>query len=325
MISPTGFKVFITAANAMIGTAYTSTPILAPEFMTEVPTDTEVYTDAWTGMLDKMRPWVGSRTVTEPAVQVYSVSVLPFQQTIALDRFDLDDDKFDVHFRDLQDMARQAKRWQDYEGRSFLEGAYPWAGTPQLGLDGGTHWSTAHPVDRYDSTKGTYCNDFTGGGQSIGGITVGGAFSPTAFKTLWEYNSTLRAEDNEPMHIVPNLLMYPAALHGEVQMVLTSASFAPPAWGTLTNQVGAAENIFRRYGVTPLMNPLLTSRVNWYLFDTTKGIMPLRWILRQSPLFVQRLSEDDPVVFDDHKYVWGDWGRACCAWSFAWLSARSGP
>ena len=91
-----------------------------------------------------------------------------------------------------------------------------------------------------------------------------------------------------------------------------------------TGQVGAADNPFKRYGVEPLENKLLKSSVNWYLMDCTRH-KPFRWILRQAPLFVQRMNEQDPSVFDDHRYLIGDWGRAAAAWAFAWLAAKSGP
>lgn len=325
MITPAKWSYFITNASTLIGQAYSETPIISPKFSTTVPTDTEIFLDGWTGMLPQMVPWVGARSTFEHAPQTYSVTVIPFQATLLVDRFDVDDDKMGVYYRDLPDMARQAKRWRDLQIRNLLEGAYPWVGAYQNGLDGGTHWNTAHPVDLYDSSKGTYCNDFTGGGQPIGGVTVGGAFSGTAFATLYEYNSTLKSEDNESMDITPNLLLHPTALKTEVELTLKNMSWAPPSWGTITGQVGAADNVFRRFGVEPLEFKLLSSRTKWYLFDTTKGVMPTRWILRQEPIFTQRTTEDDPLVFDMHRYAYGDWGRAAAAWSPAWLGARSGP
>ena len=326
MITPAKFSIFLTTVNTMIGDAYTSTPTLYDRFSTTIPMDSEFLTFAWTGMLPQMRVWSGSRVTFEHAPQTYTVGCLPFESTLTVDRFDLDDDKFGVYYRDLPDIARQAKRWPDLQMRNLLENAAPWTGAYQNGLDGLTHWNTAHPVDLYDTNKNTYCNDFTGGGQTINGILIGGAFSPTAFKTLYEYQLTLKAEDGEPMGLLPKTLMYPAQMHGEVELVLKNESFAPPAWGTITGQVGAADNIFRRYGVEPLMNPLLKSATKFYLLNEggSGSIKPFVWGLREAPIFVQRVSENDQGVFEDHRYTWGNWGRGCPAWSFAWLSARSG-
>ena len=321
MISGAKFEIFFTTLNTMIGEAYSATPSIFQEFTATVPTESEIHTDGWTGMLDQMRPWVGPRVAKEPAVQSYSVAVLPFEQTVTIDRFELEDDKFGIYYRTLPDIARQAKRWPDYQMRNLLEGLYPWnAGSYQLGLDGLTNFNTAHPVDLYDSSKGTYCNDYRGG---VAG--VGGAFSPTAFSTMYEAMEGYKAEDGEVMDVTPNKLMHPRGLKTEVELVLKNMMFSPPAWGTITGQVGAADNVFKRWGVEPIENKLLTSQVNYYLMDTTKGGGAFRWILRQAPIFVQRTNEQDPAVFDDHRFIYGDWGRAAPAWSMAWLGAKSGP
>jgi phage major head subunit gpT-like protein len=326
LITSVAAKIFFTNLSTMIGEAYSATPTLYKEFASVIPTETEVFTDGWTGMLDQMRPWVGSRVTKEPAPQTYSVSVLPFEQTVTLDRFQLDDDKFGLYYRMLPDMARQAARWPDYQLRNLLEGLYPWAaGSYQNGLDGLPNFSQAHPIDLYNPGLGTYSNLFTGGGLNVSGILVGGAFSPTAFATLYEYMSVYKAEDNESMDVTPNRLMHPSQLKTEVELVLKNMMFAPPAWATITGQVGAADNVFKRFGVEPLENKLLKNASNWYLMDTTKAILPFRWILRQAVEFVQRTNEQDPSVFDDHRYLYGDWGRAAAAWSFAWLCAKSGP
>ena len=325
MITPKSFTIFLTTVNTMIGIAYTVTPTLYDNFSTTVPMDSEYLTFGWTGMLPQMRPWYGSRVQTEPAPQTYTVGAIPFEYTLSVDRFQLDDDKFDIYYRILPDVARQAKRWPDLQMRNLLENSYPWTGAFQNGLDGLTNWNTAHPIDLYNSGSGTYCNDFTGGGQTINNILIGGPFSPTAFATLYEYMLLLQGEDQEALGVTPSLLMHSPQLKTEVELVLKNLSFAPPAWGTIGSQVGAADNVFKRFGVEPLMNPLLKTATRWYLMDTTKSMKPFTWGLRQAPIFVQRVNENDPTVFEDHKYTWGNWGRGAAAWSYAWLCARSGP
>ena len=96
MITPARWSYFITNASTLIGQAYSETPIISPKFSTTVPTDTEIFLDGWTGMLPQMTPWVGARSTFEHAPQTYSVTVIPFQATLLIDRFDLDDDKMGV-------------------------------------------------------------------------------------------------------------------------------------------------------------------------------------------------------------------------------------
>jgi len=338
VITPAGLNVFITNVNTMWGSIYTSLSVdlVAPKIATTVPVSSEIWTMGWTGKMPKMRIWAGPRHVHEPAPQLYSVVPRPYEDTYAIDRFKLDDDQFGLYYRMLPDMAAQIKRWPDYELRDLLEasGAYSDA-VSQAGLDGLANWSTAHPIDLYDATKGTYVNDFTGGGVSIaypksgGGTistTVGGALSPVAFTTLWEYMSTLKGEDSEPLGVVPDVLMHAPQLKAEVELILRSTFFAPPQWGVnITGQVGAADNPLKRFGVTGLENKFLKNVYTWYLMDTSAAMKPFTWALRESPQIVPRMNEQDPVVFDTHQFLWGAWARAAPAWSFAFLAARSGP
>jgi len=324
------FTVFISSVNTMFGEAYSTTPIIHPQFMTTLPCTTTQMVFGWTGMMPKFRAWSGPRVTHEPAPQTYVVVPRPFENTFSIDQFHLMDDQYGIYYRMIPDMSRQARRWQEYESRDLIENLGLWTGPAQNGLDGGTHWNTAHPVDLYDSTKGTYSNDFTGGGFSVGGILIGGAISPTAFLTLWGYMSTLKAEDGEAMGVTPNLLMHHPAINGEVQLLLKSTFFAPPAWSTIGSQVGAADNVIRRFGVEPISNPLLapgggaTTR-RWYLLDGTKAVKPFVWVERDAIRIVPRVSPEDPIVFDEHKFLLGGWGRGAPGWGFAWLSARSGP
>lgn len=328
MITPAKFNVFITNANTMIREAYSSAPIRYPEYTTTVPTDTSIFEDGWIGRMPKMRPWFGPRVMHQPAPQTYSVTVIPYENTYTIDRFHLDDDKLGVYYPLLIDLALQGKRWPELELRDFLEAAGIYAGARQNGLDGLTFFNTAHPIDIYDSSKGTYSNDATGGGFSVSGVTVGGALSPVAFATLAEYMRTLKGEDGEKLMITPNLMIVPPTLHAEAEYILKNQFSAPPSWstfGSLGTQVGASDNLLRRFGVDYVINENLTSATKWYLADTTKAVKPLRWILLQAPVFAPRVNEDDPLVWNNHQYAWGAWGRATPAWSYSWLMARSGP
>jgi phage major head subunit gpT-like protein len=290
---------------------------------------------AWIGRLDKMRLWLGPRITHEPAPQTYTVTPQPFELTEAIDRFKLDDDMMGVYYRTLPEMALQAKRWPDFQMRDMLRNQGAWTGLPQNGLDGLTYFNTAHPVDLYNSGAGTYSNDFTGGGANVayknaaGGtvnVLTGGAFSPTALATVVEYMMQLKAEDGEPVGVTPNKLLVPPQLRLESELVVKSTFFAPPAWGTIASQVGAADNPLARFGLEPEVWELLAGDSStWYVQDTTKAFRPMLWILRYAPVAAYRIAETDPVVFDSHKYLYGYWARGCPAWGFSWLMVRSGP
>lgn len=341
MISPSNLNLFFSGANTVIGEVYEETDIQSvhPEFATEMPSSATQNVYGWTEMLPKARLWVGPRVVVEAAPLTYIVVNRPYEHTLGIDRFLLDDDRanWGIYYRQMIDQVRQLKRQPDYWLRDLLEGLGAFAtgqpGAPQNGFDGLTYFNTAHPVDPYNPNATTYSNDFTGGAVNIPGgvpggsganIAVGGAFGVNAFATLYEYMLRMLGEDLEPLGIVPNRLMVPVTLKTEAELVIKSTFFAPPAWGTIGSQTGAADNPFMRFGVEVLVNKFLTSGSKWYLFDNTRTVKPMMWQVREAPVYAQRVNEQDPVVFDTHRFLYGAWGRAAPAWGYSFLMCRSG-
>jgi phage major head subunit gpT-like protein len=333
---PSNFSLFISDLSTALGTVYLSDPLEAhwQAIATEIPVKGSQYVDAWTGLMPKARVWQGDRVVNTPSLQTYTVIPKPFELTYAIDRFHLDDDIHDAYFRMIPDLVRQTRRWESYEIRDMLENAGAWTGAYQNGPDGVSFFNTAHAIDIYNSGLGNYSNDFSGGGANVtytkanGGtvsILTGGGFGVTAFKTLYEYMFTLKGEDNERLGIRPDTLMHPVNLKTEVEVVIKNTFFAPPAWGNLTSQAGAAENAFRRFGVTPYMNEFLNDPQMWYLADTSRSFKPIRWGMREAWRIVPRMNEDDPVVFDTHNFLIGGWARGMPIWSYSFLMSRSGP
>ena len=211
--------------------------------------------------------------------------------------------------------------------RDLLENSGSQTGARQNGLDGLSGFNTAHPVNIYNSTLGTYCNDFRGG-VSVGGTTVGGALTPVGLTTLLEYMPTILGEDGERMGVSATHLMHPPNLKVEAHVLLKSMFFANPVWGGFSQnsgQVGTADNILNRMGVEPFENALLASTKNYYVMDCSKSRLPLTLVEREAPRTVPRVNEDDPIVFDTHKFYWGGWARMSPAWSFPWLILKSGP
>lgn len=328
MIIPGNFNVFITNVSTMIREAYSSASIEYPMYTTTVPTNSTTWEDGWIGRMPKMRPWDGPRIVNEPAPQTYTVNIINYENTYGLDMFMFEDDKYNVYYPILIDLALQSKRWPEFELRDLLENTGVQTGSRQNGLDGLPFFSTSHPVDFYNSGAGTYVNDFTGGGVSIGGVTVGGALSPTALGTMSEYMMTLKAEDGERFGLVPNLLIVPPTLKVEADYILKNQFIAPANWstfGSIPTNVGASDNLYSRFGMDYLVNKNLMSNTKYYIADTTKAVKPVRWIMREAPVFTPRVNEDDPFVFDNHQYIWGVRARGCPAWSYSWLMSRGGP
>jgi phage major head subunit gpT-like protein len=334
MITPANWNILVSTVEVLIGQAWADTvPVAYTRLCESVPSASEQNVYPWTGMLPKMRLWNGPRVVFQAAPQTYALKNQTFEATLGIDRFVLDDDQYGVFYRLLPDMARQAKRQPDYMLRDLLENTGDQTGGLQNGLDGLTAFNTAHPVDFYNASVSsaigsTYSNDFTGGGYTATinskSVTIGGAFNQNSLQTAIEYMMLYPGEDGEALGVNPNTLMGPTLLRGEIDVVLKSSFFAPSSWNTLTGQVGAAENPLTKWGIEPIINPFLASSTKWYLADTTRGFMPFIHQTREATRMVPRTQENDPVVFDTHTFLWGEWDRQAVGWGPSFLFARSG-
>lgn len=334
MATPQNFAAFITTVNTMIGEVWASTAPKSPTFVSPVPAgEGSVYEDGWIGRMPKPRVWAGPRVVHEPGPQTYQVPFLPFELTAGIDRFKFDDDMHGIFTRMLPDLALQMGLLQDFQTRDLIEASGYYSGSQfQNGLDGISFFNTGHPVDFYDPTKGTYSNDFSNGGANVTYKTttnttktllVGGALTNVAIFSLYEYMLQLKGEDGEVLGISPTDIMVPPLLAAEGEFLLKSMFMAPPAWGQIGAQVGAADNPLRRFGLALIVNERLNLQSTWYMQDNSRGSKAMRFAWREAPRLVPRIAEDDPVVFDEHKLTWGYWARAIPLWAPSFLMCRS--
>src|SRR5215831_6905940 len=127
--TPANFQAFVTNVETMIGAVYNEdmVDLVANQITSTIPCTSEQLVLGWTGLIPKMRIWSGPRVVNEAAPQTYVVVPKPFENTLAIDRFRLDDDQFGVMYRQLPDLARQARRQADYETRDLLEASGGWS------------------------------------------------------------------------------------------------------------------------------------------------------------------------------------------------------
>lgn len=350
MITPAQYAAFVTTVDTTLGQIYAqlAASMTYKEWATPLSISGSIWNAGWTGRMPKARPWFGSRVPYEPAPQTYQVTPIPYELTYRIDRFVLEDSDVNtqsIFWRELPDMAFQWVRQPEYELRDLLENAGIQAtgvgnglgGSRQNGLDGLSAFNTAHPIDLYNPsfnpgpslfTGGTYCNDFSNGGQSIGGVQIGGALSQAAFASLLQYAQLIPDESGEVLGVVPDAMMIPSTLQVEANFILKAAFFAPQNWGAFGNlgtMVGAGDNQLAKMGVRPIVNRFLRKTQRWYLFDTSHSMKPLLWLTREAPRTVPRVNENDPIVYDQHMLEWGGWDRVAPAWNYSWLFFRSSP
>jgi len=202
-------------------------------------------------------------------------------------------------------------------------------------------------VDFYDASKGTYPNDYTGGGVTVNGVLIGGSLAANAFATCFEDMARRKSQSGEPQEIVPDLALTGPMLKLPRDTILQAQFMGLPVIGTLGNanvpvpggaaatnapMVGATQNVMQGWtdrlmwrdlgGSTTVGNG--TYDQVWYLLDTSKPIKPFSWLMRQAAEFAFLISPTDPVVFNTHTFNYGVNTRGSAAWALPFLSSRSG-
>ena len=212
LITPPNLQILFTGVETRFWQGFTLEELQYQKLCTVYPVGSEQWISAWLPMTDKLREWVGSRIVRTPAPQTYLVPIKPFEATYGIDKYKVADDTWGVYMPTVANLGKQAAKFPDYQLRDLLQNQGSWTGGFQNGTDGFTHWNTAHPIDFYDGSKGTYPNDYTGGGVVVNNTTVGGALSANAFATLYEDMTRRKSESGESQEVVPDLAVVPPML-----------------------------------------------------------------------------------------------------------------
>lgn len=331
LITPANLNLFFTTLDTLYSEAYNVAPTWSEKLATTYPTGSEQWLMGWIGMLDTLREWVGPRMTRTPAPQTYGATIKNFEGTWSIDKFKLADDTHGIYYPVAKMIGMQSRKWPDYNLRDLLQGNKSYAGAPQIGTDGVTHWNDAHPVDFYDAAKGTYPNDYGTAGVVVNGVTVGGSFSTNAWATVWQDHASRKNESGETMGILPDLTAVPPSLHFSAKTILQSTFFSPPQLGALGSGsganaafVGAMDNPLK--GSTDLiMIPDINNQPGaWYMLTCQWPIKPFGWVLRQAPVMIPRMDPTDPAVFDTHSFIWGAEARGVAVWAQPFLSSRSG-
>jgi phage major head subunit gpT-like protein len=348
LITQTNLQLFFTAFETRFWTAYGTAPVVYQKLATTYPVGTEQWVSGWLGMVDKMREWIGPRITHTPAPQTYLVPMQLFELTEGIDQFRLEDDTYGIYNPTVSFMGLQAAKWPDYQLRDLLQNQGSQGGFRQTGIDNLSYFNTAHPVDFWDASKGTFPNDYTAGGVTINSVLIGGGLASNAFATVWEDMARRKSESGEAWGVMPDLAVTGPMLKLPMDTILQAQFIGLPVIGTIgigntqtagmpapvnSPLIGASENMVKGW-TDRLMWPDLggstaigggTYDSVWYVGDTSKPVRGLSWLLRQAPDFTYRIRPEDPVVFDTHTYQYGSKARGAPAWGFPQLFSRSGP
>jgi len=120
----------------------------------DVPSNSTANDYKWLGQIHGLREWVGDKLVNNLTAHGYYLKNKDFEDTIEVDRNDIEDDQLGVYTPMLQLLGDAAGRHPDELIWQALVNGF----TTGLCFDGLPFFSTSHPIDGHDSGNGVYAN-----------------------------------------------------------------------------------------------------------------------------------------------------------------------
>jgi phage major head subunit gpT-like protein len=238
-----------------------------------------------------MRQWTGERQVNNIVNDGFVVTNLKWENTLAIERTDLEDDQYGVYSSMLiPNLARHARVLPELEVAKIFN-------TNPTGYDGVSLFSTAHPKDPSGATPGTQSNSLSATPLNATNLAV-------AMAAMMNFVGP----DNIPMGSYGDTLLVPPSL-AYIAWTLANGAFYPEAKNNAAGVFGAQSNVWQgnfKVVVSPYLTDTgVTTTAVWYLLDTRNPTQRCAFWQERSP--AQLVTMTDPanpsVFFEDRFYM----------------------
>jgi phage major head subunit gpT-like protein len=252
-----------------------------------VKSDQNIETYPMMGAIPDPSEFTDERKARKVSEYSFTLENGEWEQTIAVKRSMLDDERYGQLNNMASKMGRKFVRWTDKKVFALLP-----AGNSALAYDGQNFFDTDHS----EGNSGTQVNKSTT------------ALSATEYATARAGLMILKDDQGDPVGIMPNLLVIPPALEKTALEIVKAVTISTGGTNVLQ---GSAEVIVVSY---------LTDTNNWYLLDTSGGEKPL--ILQERiALELGFQGADSDAGFHNNTYSYGSYWRGAFGygdWRRAW-------
>lgn len=213
-----------TGFNATFQGKLKATTSMWPRVATRVPSSTKSNTYGWMKNLPGMREWIGPRHVMAISEASYTIVNKPYEQTVGVDRYDIEDDNIGVYAPMFEAMG---------EGVAAHPDILVWTGAVAAGFatdcwDGQSFFDTDHPILNDDGeTTGTFANTDGGAGTPWFLLCTRKAIKPFLFQ---ERQAPQFVAMDDPTN--PNVFMNREFVYGTDARWNVGYSFPQLAWGS---------------------------------------------------------------------------------------------
>lgn len=271
---------------------------LYKQLCTVIPSNARTETFNFGYLLRQMREFKDERQIGGIKVDDYSLTHTEYEDTVEVDRKDLDDDRLGIIRMAIAQMGTNAG-WHPDETLGTLMNAHMVAGSSSAGFDGYPLWSASHAWVDGDYTTAQVNRYGTGSSKSvIDGTATGFTTIQNAIMQLqsfkWATGARIRTR---PTHLFCSL-----SIEGFCRKHLYSSSMNYGADDESERGNLNPLYAYRSINVVPL--PDLTAGY-WFLADMSQNIKPF--------IFTDRIplefSNDDSDWFMRHKMRYGVYQR----------------
>lgn len=289
------------------GEAYSATEPWWSKVATEIPSTAKSNTYGWLAQQVLLREWVGPRVALNLSERTYALENKSYEATIEVDRDDIEDDNLGMYNAVvIPQLAQGAAKHTDQLLVAMLQSN---SAAGPTAYDGLSLFNDSHLT--YGKTTTTYDNKF--------------ALALTAdnFDTVWSAMTSYTGEDDQPLGVMPNLLIVPPQLKRTALEIMSSTT-AAKVFGSNT-AAASIDNVLQGWADVLVIPELAGDPTRWYLADVSKPIKPLIYQSRRPDQFVSRDNPQDPKVFDQKKYTYGVDNRKNVGVSLPFLISTSKP
>jgi phage major head subunit gpT-like protein len=287
--------------EARFNEGYSAAELALAKLYFDVPSSTRSNRYGWIAQQLTLRQWIGPRVAQNLSEHEYTLTNVPYEGTVEVDKYDLEDDNLGLYTGVFMPQLGEAVRKHPEILAADLLVANPTA------FDGLSFFNDAHPC--FDTSATTYDNNYTL------------ALNATNLNTMMAAAAGIIGEDGRPLGVRYTHIIVPPVLEFPAKQILKSATYA----SLIASEGSGAVRIDNQMqGVLDIIvAPYLTAANVFYLADLSKALKPLVHQTRSKPLFVSRDNPQDPKVFDLRKFTYGVELRDNMGVSLPFLMARS--
>lgn len=247
-----------------------------------------------------MRQWTGERQVHNIVNDGLVVTNLKWENTLAIERTDLEDDQYGAYSSMLiPNLARHARLLPELQVANVFN-------SNPVGYDGLSLFNAAHPKDPSGFTPGTQSNSLTATPLNATNLAI-----------VMAAMMNFVGPDNVPMGSYGNTLLVPPSL-AFIAWTLANGAFYPEAKNNAAGVFGSQDNIWKgqfNVVVSPYLTDTgVTTTAVWYLLDTRSPSMRCAFWQERSPAqLVSMVDPANPSVFFEDRFYMGARMRGAAA------------